>query len=87
MAAERVVAGSETRQMHLMLVKGESTSEGYFEVVCVCCGYWYDEYVEHWASLILMYFDLARCKNYLARCKITKSRKPTTYDDNIVTSR
>ena len=34
-----------------------------------------------------MYFDLARCKNYLARCKLTKSRRATTYDDIIVTSK
>ena len=36
--------------------------------------------LRHWASLILMYFDLERCK-------VAKSRRATTYDDIIVTSK
>ena len=42
---------------------------------------------EQWASFILQYFHLARCKNILPRWKITKSMRATSCDDNIVTSK
>ena len=40
-----------------------------------------------WASLFLQYFHLTRCKNNLPRWIITKSRRATSYDYNIVTSK